>query len=643
MKHSKGLIVLYLLLGLVGCGNTGSLDPTNNDDDKNPTVTTEYVTVSYVSNGGTTISAITIEKGDPINPPTPEKDGYVFSGWYQDASFTTAFQSTMMITSDLILYAKWTEVTEDSVIITFESEYGDTPVQLIGLPGDPLTLPSGLSDLFYDFLGWKIQGDTTLYIETTFPEEDVTLEGVWEKNDTYALNLITTMDVETSYLFEVGDTMTLPDAEERTGYVFIGWYKDASFTEEFDESEPLPANHMTLYERYETIADYFYTVSFETDGGSLIDSQLRVKGYPVLEPSTPIKKGHNFLGWYNDPAYQNEYHFDTDEDENMTIYAQWEFDPNFTAVYLVYSDIIIEELFFDIGESYYLPIVERDGYIFNWWYTHVYGDNYNIYREYVYFPQPLGEDLVLHALFTEAPNMVFVEFETFGGSTARGYAGMFDYSENPVRDWGTFQANPGDDITVYNPSKTGYRFGGWYMDEECTIPVDIISSGTSYVTVEAPDVDTTIYAKWIEDATVTDPDDPDQETTILERLNDMGYTCSDNLCTMEESSGYTYTFNLVTQEFTYTIDTDTIVDGGYRYYDRSITIGPDYSYYYTYYVDENYGFQYYIELELEGNYEAGTNNVIHFYSNVSSEASNVDKANLFINNLIQIYQWIIQD
>jgi uncharacterized repeat protein (TIGR02543 family) len=451
------------------------------------------------------------------------------------------------------------------------------------------------------------------------------------------------MNVTTSYVFEVGDTVTLPAVEERSGSIFIGWYTDASFIEEFDATEPLQAQDYVLYERWETIADYFYTVSFQTDGGTVSDTQLHVKGKAVIQPPEPVKKGHIFLGWYADSTLENEYHFDQVENENMTLWAKWEFDPDFTAVYLVYPEGTIDELFFDIGESYDLPIVERDGYIFNWWYTHVYGDNYNIYREYVYFPQPLGEDLILHALFTEAPNRIIVDTETFGGSTGRGYVGQFHYSDNPVRNWGRFQANPGDKITLYNPGKAGYAFAGWYLDEDCSIPVDIVSSSTVSIQITAPNESTTIYAKWVEDGSSIDPDDPDQEMKILERLEDLGYDCVGSLCTFTESSGYTYSFDLDTLEFTYVIDTDTIVDGGYRYYDRSITIGPDYDLYYTYYVDENYGFQYYIELELEGNYMSEDYSVVHFYSNVSSEASNVDKARVFIDNLVIVYQWIINE
>ena len=48
----------------------------------------------------------------------------------------------------------------------------------------------------------------------------------------------------------------------------------------------------------------------------------------------------------------------------------------------------------------------------------------------------------------------------------------------------------GAETTLPTPEKTGYTFGGWYTDEDC--------SGTSYTVISANDItaDTTLYAKW---------------------------------------------------------------------------------------------------------------------------------------------------
>ena len=47
--------------------------------------------------------------------PTPTKEGAAFEGWYTDAALTNVYDFSTPITKDLILYAKWTEITLTSL------------------------------------------------------------------------------------------------------------------------------------------------------------------------------------------------------------------------------------------------------------------------------------------------------------------------------------------------------------------------------------------------------------------------------------------------------------------------------------------------------------------------------------------------
>lgn len=71
-------------------------------------------TVSFETNGGSEISAQTVEKGRTAGEPTAptksgEKTSYAFLGWYSDSDFTTEFDFSTAITADTTLYAKWLE------------------------------------------------------------------------------------------------------------------------------------------------------------------------------------------------------------------------------------------------------------------------------------------------------------------------------------------------------------------------------------------------------------------------------------------------------------------------------------------------------------------------------------------------------
>ena len=67
-----------------------------------------------------------------------------------------------------------------------------------------------------------------------------------------------------------------------------------------------------------------YTVTFDSDGGSSVASQSVVIGKYVTEPSTPIKHGYVFLGWYYG---SDKWNFSTPVTGNMTLKAKWTPDP----------------------------------------------------------------------------------------------------------------------------------------------------------------------------------------------------------------------------------------------------------------------------------------------------------------------------
>ncbi|MDE7395247.1 MAG: leucine-rich repeat protein [Clostridiales bacterium] len=69
----------------------------------------------------------------------------------------------------------------------------------------------------------------------------------------------------------------------------------------------------------------YYTVTFDSRGGSVVESQRVRAGNPVVRPNTPVKEGYFLRGWYTDEAaVAEEWHFDTDRAErNITLYAGW--------------------------------------------------------------------------------------------------------------------------------------------------------------------------------------------------------------------------------------------------------------------------------------------------------------------------------
>ena len=66
-------------------------------------------TVTFASNGGTTVSAQTIVDGQTaVRPVDPSQNGYTFAGWCSDSGLNTQYDFTTPVTADITLYAKWT-------------------------------------------------------------------------------------------------------------------------------------------------------------------------------------------------------------------------------------------------------------------------------------------------------------------------------------------------------------------------------------------------------------------------------------------------------------------------------------------------------------------------------------------------------
>lgn len=65
------------------------------------------------------------------------------------------------------------------------------------------------------------------------------------------------------------------------------------------------------------------TVSFESNGGSVI-SNVTVKIGEKLDPfEAPVREGYSFGGWYTDIHLTEEWDYDTIIDSNITLYAKW--------------------------------------------------------------------------------------------------------------------------------------------------------------------------------------------------------------------------------------------------------------------------------------------------------------------------------
>lgn len=113
-----------------------------------------------------------------------------------------------------------------------------------------------------------------------------------------------------------------------------------------------------------------YTLTYDTNGGSIIAAQNYPVGSIITKPADPVKEGYDFNGWYSDETLLQEFIFDKMPEKDITIYAKW-IGKEYTLTFDVNEGDELGENTKKVifGERYgTLPIPTRKGYGFLGWY-----------------------------------------------------------------------------------------------------------------------------------------------------------------------------------------------------------------------------------------------------------------------------------
>ena len=70
--------------------------------------------------------------------------------------------------------------------------------------------------------------------------------------------------------------------------------------------------------------DLSYNVTFDSAGGSAVETQTVKAGGKAVKPANPTYAGYSFIGWYADRAVTVVYDFNQPVYANTTLYAKWQ-------------------------------------------------------------------------------------------------------------------------------------------------------------------------------------------------------------------------------------------------------------------------------------------------------------------------------
>ncbi|MDO4273196.1 MAG: InlB B-repeat-containing protein [Eubacteriales bacterium] len=114
-----------------------------------------------------------------------------------------------------------------------------------------------------------------------------------------------------------------------SGYKFLGWY-DKATNELWDFENEQITGDVTLVGKWQYNAPVnppvsYYSVVFDSQGGSKVESQSVTYGQKITQPKSPIKENYTFAGWYKDKACTTPWDFAKDTvTASMTLYAKWD-------------------------------------------------------------------------------------------------------------------------------------------------------------------------------------------------------------------------------------------------------------------------------------------------------------------------------
>ena len=117
----------------------------------------------------------------------------------------------------------------------------------------------------------------------------------------------------------IGSTLIEPKTPTKKGETFGGWSKDILGLTRWDFEEDTVFVNTTLYAMWGT----YYTVTFNSNGGTKVDKQSVIRGGHVKSVSNPTKSGWKFDGWYIDTTNEKWNFSVSSVTEDVILEARW--------------------------------------------------------------------------------------------------------------------------------------------------------------------------------------------------------------------------------------------------------------------------------------------------------------------------------
>lgn len=352
--------------------------------------------ISYELNGGTLNNknnSYTVE--DEITFEIPSKLGYTFTGWLLDGK---EFDGTIKAGTTGDLNVEATFKPNENTKYVIQCYLMDTTGENYILDETRTLNKTGITDTKIEYTPEDIEGFAKPVLKDQYNQEvdleDLVIEAdestilkyYYERNKyDLTINFVNTLDpndtegvksITSSGSHYYGEDVDV-NIELLDGFDFVKWSNDDTNTS--TSYEMTATNNQTLTA---SIKRHTYTVSFDSQGGSNVDSIEVLYGKNITKPTNPTLEGYDFDTWYSDKELNNEWNFDDDTmpASDITLYAKWTirkssvvFDANTGTFGDNKNKVVVENQTYGSTISELQTPPTKEGYNFAGWYKTVDG------------------------------------------------------------------------------------------------------------------------------------------------------------------------------------------------------------------------------------------------------------------------------
>ena len=450
----------------------------------------EFV-ITFEPGEGATVDpdkAITLKTRKLTSIPVPKRDGYIFANWVMG---TEEDIETVTLDTQFTKNTTVRAVYEDETLykITYKSNVPSDDGA--GGIGDTIVYTNKegkLNSLIerqlspgkkYKFVGWYFKdgtdGDygeevTTDYIFT----RESFVYGKWEAASAseYTITFKSDEPAKESKDVTYNKKITIFPNWTNAGHELVRWYMEDGKEKITVTKNTIFTKDTTVYAEWE-LADA-YKITFNANGGTITTKEAyasKTDGkLQLTELPTPTYAGYEFNGWFRNN--NEEVTVDTVFEEDTIVYAKWTyiggykvtFNPNGGTVSITFArtDANTNKLLID------LPVPTKNNYDFAGWFTE---DGTRITSKSVF---KADTEIIAKWIYNAG---YIITFNPNGGTVSK--------TSEMANEEGKLTSLP-------TPTKSGYKFDGWY---------DALNGGNKIDVNKVYTADTEIFAHWTQKTT----------------------------------------------------------------------------------------------------------------------------------------------